>query len=55
MRATPPHSQRVFMQQRPLVVSGALLATVWADVPVVNSLDFRVTPQRVQVSKTFGF
>ena len=38
-----------------LVVSGALLATVWADVPVVNSLDFRVTPQRVQVSKTFGF
>ena len=29
-----------------LVVSGALLATVWADVPVVNSLDFRVTPQR---------
>ena len=38
-----------------LVVSGALLATVWADVPVVNSLDFRVTPQRIQVSKTFGF
>ena len=38
-----------------LVVSGALLATVWADVPVMNSLDFRVTPQRVQVSKTFGF
>ena len=38
-----------------LVVSGALLATVWADVPVMNNLDFRVTPQRVQVSKTFGF
>ena len=38
-----------------LVVSGALLATVWADVPVMNSLDFRVTPQRVQVGKTFGF
>ena len=38
-----------------LVVSGALLATVWSDVPVMNSLDFRVTPQRVQVSKTFGF
>ena len=38
-----------------LVVSGALLATVWSDVPVMNSLDVRVTPQRVQVSKTFGF
>ena len=38
-----------------LMVSGALLATIWSDVPVVNSLDFNVTPQRVQVSKTFGF
>ena len=38
-----------------LVVSGALLASVWADVPVANSLDFRVAPHRVQVSKAFGF
>ncbi len=38
-----------------LVVSGALLATIWSDVPVVNSLDFTVTPHRVQVGKTFGF
>ena len=38
-----------------MLVTGALLATIWSDVPVVNSLDFNVTPQRVQVSKTFGF
>ncbi len=38
-----------------MLVTGALLASIWSDVPVVNSLDFNVTPQRVQVSKTFGF
>ena len=38
-----------------MVVSGVLLATVWSDVPVVNSLDFTVTPHRAQVGKTFGF
>lgn len=38
-----------------MVVSGALLATVWSDVPVVNNLDFTVSPRRVQVGKTFGF
>ncbi len=38
-----------------VVVSGALLATIWSDVPVVNNLDFTVSPHRVQVGKTFGF
>ena len=38
-----------------MLVTGALLATIWSDVPVMNSLDFNVTPQRVQVGKTFGF
>ena len=38
-----------------VLVVGALLATVWSDVPVVNSLDVVVTPQRIQVGKTFGF
>lgn len=38
-----------------LVISGALLATVWSDVPILNSLDFSVAPQRLQVGRTFGF
>lgn len=38
-----------------LVVSGVLLATVWSDVPTRPSIDFSVTPNRIQVSKTFGF
>ena len=38
-----------------MLVSGTLLATVWSDVPVVNSLDFSVTPHRVQVGKSFGW
>ena len=38
-----------------LMVVGALLATVWSDVPVVNNLEVQVTPQRLQVGKAFGF
>ena len=38
-----------------MLVVGALLASVWSDVPVVNNLDFSVTRGRAQISKTFRF
>lgn len=38
-----------------LAVSGALLATVWSNVPVNPHIDLAVTPDRIQVGKTFGF
>ena len=38
-----------------VVVSGVLLATVWSDVPVNPHIDLTVTPDRIQVGKTFGF
>lgn len=38
-----------------LVGAGVMLATVWADVPANPSIDFAVTPDRVQVGKTFSF
>ena len=34
---------------------GTMLATVWSEVPVGNSIDLRITPDRVQVGKTFGW
>ena len=38
-----------------LAVTGVLLATVWSDVPANPHIDFAVTPNRIQVGKTFGF
>lgn len=38
-----------------LAVAGVLLATVWSDVPANPHLDIAVTPNSVQVGKTFGF
>ena len=38
-----------------LAVTGALLATVWSDVPANPHIDLAVTPDRIQVGKTFGF
>lgn len=38
-----------------LAVAGVLLATVWSDVPANPHLDVAVTPDGVQVGKTFGF
>ena len=38
-----------------MLVTGVLLATVWSDVPVANSMDIIVTPSRIQVGKSFGF
>lgn len=38
-----------------MTVVGALLVSVWSDVPAVNSLDLQVTPTRIQVGKSFGF
>ena len=38
-----------------LAVTGVLLATVWSDVPANPHIDFAVTPDRIQVGKTFGF
>ena len=36
-----------------MLVLGGLLATRWSDVPVSDSIDFSVTPDRVQIGKTF--
>ena len=38
-----------------LVVTGVLLATVWSDAPANPHINFTVTPDRIQVGKTFGF
>lgn len=38
-----------------LAVTGVLLATVWSDIPANPHVDFAVTPDRIQVGKTFGF
>ena len=38
-----------------LIGSGVLLATIFADVPARPSVDFTITPDRVQVGKTFGW
>ena len=38
-----------------LVACGGLLATLWSDVPGNPHIDFIVTPDRMQVGKTFGF
>jgi hypothetical protein len=38
-----------------LAVTGVLLATVWSDVPANPHIDFAVTPDGIQVGKTFGF
>ena len=38
-----------------LAVTGVLLATLWSDVPARPHIDFAVTPDRIQVGKTFGF
>ncbi len=38
-----------------IAVTGVLLATVWSDVPANARLDLAVTPDRIQVGKTFGF
>ena len=38
-----------------LAVAGALLVSVWSDVPANPYIDFAVTPDRIQVGKTFGF
>ena len=38
-----------------IAVSGVLLATVWSDVPASAHVDLAVTPDRVQVGKTFEF
>ena len=38
-----------------LAVSGLLLATAWSNVPVNPHVDLAVTPDRIQVGKTFGF
>ena len=38
-----------------LAVAGVLLATVWSDIPANPHVDFAVTPNRIQVGKTFGF
>ena len=37
-----------------LIGAGVMLATVWAEVPA-NAVDFRVTHDRIEVGKTFGF
>ena len=38
-----------------LAVAGVLLATVWSDVPTNPHLDIAVTPNGIQIGKTFGF
>ena len=38
-----------------LAVTGVLLATVWSDIPANPHIDFAVTPDRIEVGKTFGF
>ena len=38
-----------------LVGAGALLATIWSDVPVVRDLTIGATSGRVQVGRTFGW
>ena len=38
-----------------LAVAGALLVSVWSDIPASPYIDFAVTPDRIQVGKTFGF
>ena len=38
-----------------LAVAGVLLTTVWSDVPANPHLDIAVTPDSIQVGKTFGF
>lgn len=38
-----------------LAVTGVLLATVWSDIPPNPHIDFAVTPNRIEVGKTFGF
>ncbi len=38
-----------------LAVTGVLLATVWSDVPANPHVDFAVTPDRIEVGKTFAF
>ena len=38
-----------------LAVAGALLVSVWSDVPANPHVDFAMTPDRIQVGKTFGF
>lgn len=38
-----------------LAVTGVLLVTVWSDIPANPHIDFAVTPDRIQVGKTFGF
>ena len=38
-----------------LAVAGALLASVWSDVPASPHIDFAMTPDRIEVGKTFGF
>ena len=38
-----------------LAVAGALLVSMWSNVPASPRIDFAVTPNRVQVGKTFGF
>ena len=38
-----------------LAVTGALLVSVWSDVPANPHVDFALTPDRIQVGKTFEF
>ncbi len=38
-----------------LAVTGVLLATVWSDIPANPHVDFAVTPDRIEIGKTFGF
>ena len=38
-----------------MAVTGVLLATVWSDAPANAHIDLAVTPDRIQVGKTFGF
>ena len=38
-----------------MIGSGLLLATVWSDIPANPSIDFAVSPDRVQVGKSFGW
>ena len=38
-----------------LAVTGVLLVTVWSDIPANPHIDFAVTPNRIEVGKTFGF
>lgn len=38
-----------------LAVTGVLFTTVWSGVPANPHIDIAVTPDGMQISKTFGF